>query len=202
MNIAKFALFCIATAAPSLYAGSLLVSINTSSLPANTSGYLDFLFNNGGGSFDTITASLASFSAPGSTLNAGSVSTSGIVTGVLPSTVTIQNDNAEYLEALTFGSSLNFLLNFAETPSGTGSGSTFTISLLNSTLDGSFLTSDLNDGYIAEFDINNQGVVTPTTFTTDTGAPSVVSITATPEPGTMLLIGAGALGLALFRRKR
>ena len=202
MKIFKFAFFCLAAAAPSTYAGSFLVTINTSSLPANTAGNLDFLFNNGGGSFDAITASILNFTSPGATLNPGSVSTQGTVSGVLPSTVTIHNDNAEYLEAQTFGSSLNFILQLAETPSGTGSGSTFTLSLLNSTLDGAFLTSDVNDGFILQVDIDNKGAVVPTTFLTQTGAPSVVTFTAIPEPGTCALFAAGAAILALRRRLR
>jgi hypothetical protein len=202
MKIATLALMLCSAAVPSMFAGSFLISIDTSSLPASTSGYLDFLFNNGGGPFDPITASFLNFTAPGATLNAGTLSTQGTVTGLLPSPVTIANDNAEYLEALTFGTSLNYLLQFADTPSGTGSGSTFTLSLLNSTLDGSFLTSDTNDGYILEFNIDNLGNAVPTKFTTPTGGPSVVTVTAVPEPGTWAMCAAGVLGLAFLRRSK
>jgi hypothetical protein len=204
MKIAKLALILCSVTAPSIFASSYLVSIDTSSLPTSTGGFMDFLFNNGGGAFDPITASITDFTSPGATLNSATLSTQGTVAGLLPSPVSIDNDNAEYLEGLTFGTSLNFILQFTETPTGTGSGSTFTLSLLNSTLDGAFLTSDTNDGFILEFDIDNQGNVATTTFPTAAGGPSVVTITATtlPEPGTCAMCAAGVIGLALLRRKR
>ena len=125
--------------------------------------------------------------------------------GTLPSTVSIHNDNAEYLEGITFGTGISFLFQFSgplvDSPSGTGSGSTFTFSLLNPTQDGAFLTSDQNDGFLFTFDIDNRGGIHPATFTTDTGAPSVVTISQVPEPGTWMLGGLGVTFLGLLRRR-
>src|SRR5882757_1293669 len=143
--------------AASLQAASVFsVSINTSSIPAATPGYLDFLFNGG----DPATASITGFTTNG-TLNAASVSRTA-ASGTLPGAVSLSNSNAEYLEGITFGTSINFNLQF----SGTGAGSVFTLSLLNSTQDGAFLTSNVNDGFLLEFNINSQGVITPVTFPT------------------------------------
>jgi hypothetical protein len=183
-----------------------LVTVNTSSLPAATTGYLDFLFNGGGTSFQSATASLTGFATNG-TLAASSLSTSGTVMGSLPGTVSMANNNAEYLERITFGSSLTFGLQFSgpavDAPNGAGSGSTFTLSLLNATQDGAYLTSNLNDGFLLLFNIDGAGRVTYTTYPTSTGAPSVVSITAVPEPSSALLmipVLATFAGLAFARR--
>jgi hypothetical protein len=120
------------------------------------------------------------------------------------------NNNSEYFEGITFGSTISFNLQFSgpaiDSPSGKGSGSTFTLSLLNSNQDGSYLTSDVNEGYILRFDIDTNGRVTPTTYTTDTGAPSVVRLQVLPEPGSFALSGSAilllVLGSSLLRRAR
>jgi hypothetical protein len=189
-----------------LHAGAVeAITINTSSLPAATHGFLDLLFNAGGAPFQAATVSVMGFTTNG-TLNAASISTSGTVSGTLPSTVAINNDNAEYFEGITFGTGINFLLKFSgplvDSPSGTGSGSTFTFSLLNATQDGALLTANQNDGYLFTFDINNHGVIQSTTFPTETGAPSVVTISAVPEPGLLLPGALGVAFLAWLRRRR
>ncbi|MGH9805994.1 MAG: NF038129 family PEP-CTERM protein, partial [Terriglobia bacterium] len=153
-------------AASSQAASVFSVSINTSALPAATTGYVDFLFNGAG----PATASIAGFITNG-TLNPASVSSTA-VSGTLPGAVSLSDSNAEYLEGITFGTNIGFELQF----SGVASGSIFTLSLLNATQDGAFLTSNVNDGFILEFDIYPQGVITPITFPTASGAPSVVSI--------------------------
>jgi hypothetical protein len=190
--------------AASLQAASVFsVSINTSSLAAATPGYLDFLFNGGGTLFDPAAAAISPFATNG-TLNAVSVSRTNS-TGTLPATVSLSNSNAEYFEGITFGTTISFNLQFSGTaitsPSGTGSGSTFTLTLLNSTQDGAYLTSNVNDGFLLEFNIDPHGNITPVAFPTDTGAPSVVSIAAAtgvvPEPATWLLAAVGLVILPL-----
>jgi len=181
--------------AASLQAASVFsVSINTSSLPAATPGYLDFLFNGG----DPASASITGFTTNG-TLNAASVSRTAS-SGTLPGAVSLSNSNAEYLEGITFGTSINFNLQF----SGTGGGSVFTLSLLNATQDGAFLTSNVNDGFLLEFNIDTNGIITPITFPTASGAPSVVSIAsaaAVPEPASCLAAVLGLLGIAVAKKR-
>ena len=193
-------LLLLACAAPVLEASELdLITINTASLPAATKGYVDFLFNGGGTKFDPATASITNFS--GGTLNPASISRTA-ATGTLPAPVLLTNSNGEYLEGITFGAGISFYLQLSGTavdsPSGTaGSGSTFTLSLLNATQDGAYLTSDQTDGFILEFNIDTRGNITHTTFPTESGAPSVVSVQAVPEPGTWLLCCA-AFGIVAF----
>jgi hypothetical protein len=171
------------------------VSINTSSLPAATPGYVDFLFNGVG----PATASIAGFMTNG-TLNPASVSSTA-ASGTLPGVVSLSNSNAEYLEGITFGTNISFNLQFSEAASG----SIFTLSLLNASQDGAFLTSNVNDGFLLEFDIDPQGVITPITFPTASGAPSVVSIgsaAAVPEPASALVAVLGLLGMVAAKKRR
>lgn len=181
-----------------------LITINTSGIPAGTQGNLDFLFNTGGTPAGAAFASITNFTTTG-TLTTSSFSATN-ATGTLPGPVSLINNNAEYLQAIRYGSTISFNLQFSgpavDSPTGSGFGSTFTLSLLNSTLDGSFLTSNINDGYILEFNISANGQTTPTTFTTSTGASSVVSIQTLPEPGAWALSGGGLMVLILLRRKQ
>jgi hypothetical protein len=205
MLLSKFITLLFVTA--SLQAATVFsVTIDTSSLPAATPGYLDFLFNGGGTPFDPATAAIGGFSTNG-TLNAASVSRTNS-TGTLPGAVSLSNSNAEYLEGIAFGATIGFNLQFTgpaiTSPSGTGSGSTFTLSLLNSTQDGAYLTSNVNDGFLLEFNIDTHGNITPVTYTTATGAPSVVSIAAAstvPEPANCFLAVLGLLGIAKSKKR-
>ena len=188
--LSALAIFVLAI--PTFGASQLVsVSIDTSSLPPLTSGYLDFLFNGSGPSSQLAQAQLSGFSTNG-LLNSASVSTSGTVTGTLPNATTISNNNSEYLEAITFGTAISFGLQFSgpaiDMPSGGGSGSTFTLSLLNATLDGSYLTSDVNDGFLLSFNIDGKGQIESTTYQNSTGGPSAVTIGAAPEPASALLL--------------
>jgi hypothetical protein len=203
----KLLAFLLLTAAALPAASINNITINTSTI-SGTAGYLDFLFNGGAPPFDAASAVISGFSTNG-TLNSSGLSTSGTVTGTLPGTSSLANNNAEYLERFTFGSTVSFTLQFQgpaiTSPSGTGSGSTFTLSLLNNNQDVAFLTSNQNDGYLFTFTIDNQGNVTPTTFTTETGAPSVVSISSpvsgVPEPSAWLLMSSGSFALLFLRRR-
>lgn len=177
------------------------ISINTTSLPAPTSGYLDIVFNGGGTPFQPATYSITGF-ATNATLSATNVSKSAGVTGQLPGTVSASNANTEYLQAITFGSSISFTLQFSgpalDSPTGTGSGTSFAFSLLNSTLDGAYLTSDQNDGYLFVINIDNQGRTTSITYPTESGGPSVTSIQTVPEPAGWLTAGIGLMLVGRF----
>ena len=206
MNLSRFFLpFLLLTGAAVLNASPIhLITINTSGISARTQGNLDFLFNAGGTPAGAAFASITNFTTTG-TLNTGSFSSTNAI-GTLPGSVSLTNDNAEYLQGIQYGSTISFHLQFSgpavDSPTGSGFESTFTLSLLNNTLDGSFLTSNINDGYILELNISANGQITPTTFTTSTGAPSVVSIQTLPEPSAWALSGGGLIMLVLLRRNQ
>src|SRR6266851_10432954 len=112
MLLSKFITLLLLAA--SMQAASVFsVSINTSSLPAATPGYLDFLFDGGGTPFDPATAAISAFATNG-TLNAASVSRTNS-TGTLPAAVSLSNSDAEYFEGITFGTNINFTLTFSGT---------------------------------------------------------------------------------------
>jgi hypothetical protein len=182
--------------AVSLGAASVFsVSIDTHSLPTATSGYLDLLFSG----VTPASVSVTGFTTDG-TLDPASVSSNG-ANGTLPGAVSLANINAEYLEGITFGSHINFNLQFA----GTGAESVFTLSLLNATQDDALLTSNVNDGFLLEFNIDAHGVITPITFSTASGGPSVVSIvspTAVPEPAQWLPAIFGLLGIVTLKKRK
>lgn len=182
------------------------VSINTSSLPANTSGYLDLVFNGGGSPFQPASVSILNFMTNG-VLDPLNVTKTAGVSGQLAGPVSATNQNSEYLQGLTFGSTISFDLQFSgpalDSPTGTGSGSTLAFSLLNSNLDGAYLTSNQNDGYIFTINIGNNGQLTSTTYSTESGGMSVTSIQAVPEPAEWLsvIVGLSALLAARFRAR-
>jgi PEP-CTERM motif len=183
-----------------------LITINTSSLPPGTTGNLDFAFN-GGILSQAATASITNFSTNG-VLNPAPASTSGTVGGSLPSALSLANNNSDYFRGFTYGTTISFNLQFSgsavDSPKGSGSGSIFSVSLFNATGDGVFLTSNQNDGWILNFDIDVNGHITSTTYPTETGAPSVVAIQAAsvPEPSAWLLLGIGLAALGILMRRR
>ena len=197
MKLNRLSLLILA-AAPCFASNIYQVTVNASSLPANTSGFIDFGFNGG----LSATAVISNFSAPGTALNAGSISTFGTVAGSLPGTVTMGDDNADYDEGLTFGSTISFQLAFSGTAGGTV-GDLFTLTFINSTFDGFLLTGNLGDGWIAQFQLDTLGNVTPTTFTNPSGGPTFATITSVvPEPAPAGMAIAGLLAAVAFVRLR
>jgi hypothetical protein len=59
------------------------------------------------------------------------------------------------------------------------------------------LTSDTVNGFALTTNINLDGT---TTLTNSSGPTDVTLVAAIPEPGTLLLVGLGLLGLGLFRK--
>ncbi len=183
------------------------VTVNTSTL-SGTNGNIDFQFNPGGATSQAALVAISSFT--GAVIN-GTAFTTGGVSGNLPSTVTINNSTAfnDYFQALTFGPSLSFLLQFngpaVNSPNGTAtSGSAFGLSLYNAAGDTPLLTTN-PDGFIGTANVNLNGTVTTTTYPSNgTGGAPVATFTvvsSVPEPGTFVLLGASFLSIGFFRRR-
>lgn len=194
-----FLLFAFAAAAPSFAATIYRVSIDTSSLTAGTTGIIDLSFNGGYPG----TATIDNFSMIGGGLIPAQLfPPQGTVTGTLPGQVVMGDDNAYYDEGLTFGTSISFQLTLAGTPSGTV-GDVFTLSFFNSDFTGGLLTGNVNDMWLAQFQMDTTGSVTATAYANPSGGASFATLSDTPEPGSVALVLAGVFGLcgARFRRR-
>ena len=204
-NCSGWAMIGACLLASSVQAGVLYqVTVNTVSVNATT-GFLDFQFNPGNASSQSATAVLSNFS--GGTVN-GAPSTSGNVTGTLPTTVTMINSTAlqELFQSFTFGSSFTFLLNLSgpalDTPNGTSTaGTTFGLGLYNSAQNPILTNQGATTGFAGQVQVNLNGTTTTTAFPTQAGA-SVVSFVqvTTPEPSAMGLVGLGLAALLVARR--
>jgi hypothetical protein len=186
-----------------------LVSVDTSSVTA-TSGFLDFQFNPGGSLSQIATAQIANFNAVGGALvfNINSPQLNGDVAGILPATLTLVNGTSfnDYFQQLTYGGSFSFVLSLTgpalDSPNGTAtSGSTFGVGLYDRNQN-PILTSDAVNGFAGQVLVNLDGSTTPQPIQTASGGASVVSFQAIPEPGTMVLLGFGSLGLLVLRIAR
>jgi hypothetical protein len=84
-------------------------------------------------------------------------------------------------------------------PDGTSSsGSTFAFSMfLDAAGTVPALTTDLTDGFASLANINLDGSISVTNFSTAT---TVTSVSAVPEPGSLALIGTTLAVLGVFRR--
>lgn len=196
MKSLRLAMMILSAAAVPAWGSTVYaVSIDASSLAANTSGFIDLAFNGG----FPATAAVSGFSNAGGSLNAGSITTQGTVTGTLPGTVTLDNGNTDYDEGLVLGPIINFLLTLNGTPSG-NTGDVFTLSFFNSTFDGALLTGNLNDFWLVQIQLDTRGGITPTAYANPSGGASFATVTALPEPGTFALVGLALVGL--WRRAR
>jgi hypothetical protein len=205
MNFLKIKLLVIALivfAASSAFADfNGTVSINTSSLSSPT-GYLYLQYSNGG-TPGYSTATVSSFFTDGvlGAQDTVDIVNGSAVSGTLPGSVLFANLNPvnDYNQAITFGSTITFLLSLSgPLPGGTaGSTSTFSIGLFA-------------DGPGTIPLINTTGPYAGTAFTVDqysngTAATTVmasgVEVTPTPIPAAAWLLGSGLFGLVGLRKR-
>ena len=182
------------------------VNLDTSSV-SGTAGFLDLQFNPGNNTSVAATAEIIGFSPDGGSLS-GAPSVSGDVTGSLPGTVTFMNDMAlnELFQGFNFGSSVTFQVILSGPAvgvpnAGATAGSIFGVGLYDNT-QASILTDQGGaTGFSGELFLNTDGTVTPTPFPSAPGVGSVTTFApvVVPEPGTMVLLAAGLMGLLRFR---
>jgi len=202
----KIFLFCVivvlgATRGLEASAITYAVLVDTTSI-AGVPGNVDFQFNPGALITDPAFVTISMFASDGTL--AGAQVLTGDVTGALPA-VTIHNTTAfnDYADGFTFGSFLSFHVRFDGTaltsPTGAAtSGSVFAFSLFNSDFSSAFLTSDGVNGVLVQADVNLDGTITVTNFGIGrtTTVTEVQNGTPVPEPGTVLLVGAGLVVIA------
>jgi hypothetical protein len=192
MRLARLCLLLLILAAAPCFAGQYLLTIDSSSLLSPpTSGFIDFTFNGG----FPATAVIAGFSDLGGALDPSSIFSQGTVSGALNGVVTLGNNNADYDEGLTFGSSISFNLTLSGTPGGSV-GDVFTLSFFNSGFTGGLLTGNVNDDWLVQFQMDTQGNITPLAYANPSGGPSFATVTAVPEPASWLFVAAALAVIA------
>lgn len=185
------------------------VTVNTTSALL-TQGYIELQFNPSSFTTQSADAEVTNYSSdgvlipPGTNANADS-------TGQLPGTVSMDNNNggSDYIEELTFGTTISFQLDLSgpaiQTPDGEGGGE-FILDFLNSDQSGYLFTDDpLNDVPVFTANINPDGSVTAANYASqDNGTPVVTftEVSQVPEPSTIWLIAGGLLAIVALRRRR
>jgi hypothetical protein len=151
------------------------------------------------------------FLSTGAVLAATST-TRGGGSGVLPGDLTLNNTVGgapsalnEVIQGLTYGTGMDFLVTLTgqavDNPSGSGSGSTFSLSLLNPQFV-PLLTTDPS-GAVFTIDLNPNGTATFTNFPKDNhGGTPVATLCPEPSPVVLLMIGLLGFGLAQTIRAR
>ena len=199
MRYASFTLLLLIAAAPASFASSVYeISIDTSSLAPGSTGFIDFALN---GAFPA-TAAIENYANPGGALDPASLTTQNNVTGTLPGEIRLDQGNTDFDEGLTFGTGpIAFQLTLTGTPSG-NVGDVFTLTFFNSNFSGFLLTGNVNDGWLAQFQLGVDGSVAATAYQDPSGGPSFASIAPVPEPETFLLTGMALLWCVGRRRPR
>jgi hypothetical protein len=171
--------------------------VDTSSL-AGTTGYLDFQFNPGDTPYDAGSATLSNFVSDG-TLTGSDAAPFGDVSGTLqagPVVIDDLNNSGlnEYTPGFTFGSYFAVAVSLEVPVSGLATG-------------GNIFSLDVEDSNFNSL-LGGFPAITINLDAT-TGNPSVVNnagnaadVTATPEPGTWMLLLTGISGVALIRRRK
>ena len=190
-----------AAGAPIIYSFSILTNL------AGTPGSLDIQYNPGPTATQASTATISLFS-PTATLS-GPVATPGAptITGSLLTQLAIRNDPGfnDYFVNYTFPSVITFQLTLSgagvDTPSNTGSGSTFAFSLYDAAGTTPLKSSNV-DGFLFQIDLSNRGVATFQNFATGGATVSATTSSTVPEPTTLLLAPASLMLLAFIHRFR
>jgi hypothetical protein len=189
------------SAAPIAYA----VTVDSSSI-AGTAGSLDFNFNPGPLTSQFASLQILNFTSDGVLAGACPCGT-GDVTGQLPSALTFDNGSGfnDYFDEFTFGTAISFDVSLygpaLSAPDGIStSGSTFAFSMFSDSA-GTIpaLTGDTANGFAFTVDVNLDGTTTVTDSSQETTI--VQATSSTPEPGSLVLMGAVALAAALVRRR-
>jgi hypothetical protein len=172
------------------------VSVDTSSQNGNK-GYIDLELNAGSLSAADVMATVSGFS--GAVADSGDLFTLG-TNGTLPGDVSFDNQTPnDYFEALTFGDTINFNVTLSGpgvSPTGSISsdaGTDFQLEFLDPSQSSFLFTNDPN-GPAAIIAIGNDG-------TASVEAQTGTAIAATPEPGTMSLVGLGGVLMLVARRR-
>jgi hypothetical protein len=180
-------------------AASFTVAVDTSTI-SGTDGGIYFQFNPG------LNADLASLTISGFTLPSPGVvsfvppTMDGGVSGALPGTVTMDNSGLlnDYLQFLTFGPSLSFIVNFNLPSPLTGeSGSEFLFGLTSA--DGqSFILTEDPSGFLGSISYDQLGAFTAST----TDGVAGIQQDDVPEPSSFLMaLPLLALGVGRLRAK-
>jgi hypothetical protein len=203
MNFLKIKLLVVAAiifAASSAFADfSYQVTVDTSSLVGTSpTGYLYLDYMPGFVAPVASTATISNFTTDG-TLGAQDfayIYNGSAVSGSLGSSVVFANSNPnnDYNQAITFGSSLSFLVSLHGSTSATADASSLSLYLFGDAAGTTPLMTAY--GQIANISLNNDGTASAVSF-----APQA-DVTPTPIPAAAWLFGSGLMGLAGIRRRQ
>ncbi len=160
--------------------------------------YLDFQFTGTGGN----TVGISGFDFGGGSATPGTSTTIDDASGDLTSSVTLTDVNFfynEFYQQFTPGTSLSFVVDLTDLDSTPPDG--FAFSILDNSLF-SIPTTDPADTLVT-VDLGSSPTINLFETETGSGEPVIGSATLLPEPSTLVLLGAGMIGVAsLLLRKR